>query len=241
MKILAIMPDESDPPGETLEACAARHGVAVESRIPPDGDEMPPDDSDYLGLIVLGGPQSAYNRDTDPFLQDTGRLIHRFHGAGKPVLGICLGAQIIAAAFGARCYEGAEPERGFHRVYPTAAAADDPLLPPIPGAGLRLLQFHRDSFELPDGAVRLMRGETYENQAFRLGDATYGFQPHIEATTDSLDAWLHSGPGIGYRERIPETWAEIDAETHLCDEVHRPLTLAFGDGWFGLAVRRAER
>ncbi len=240
MKILAVMPDASDPPGATLEACAARHGVAIESCVPPDGDSLPLDDGGYFGLIVLGGPQSAYNRATDPFLQDTDRLIRHFHDAEKPVLGICLGAQMIAAAFGARCYKGAEPERGFHRVYPTAAAADDPLLPPIPGDGMRLWQFHRDSFDLPEGAVRLIRGETYENQVFRLGTATYGFQPHIEATTDSLKVWLHEGPGIGYRKRIPETWAEIDAETHLCDEVHRPLALAFGDGWFTLVVRRAE-
>ncbi len=240
MKVLAILADAWDPPGALLETCAARRGVAIDARTPPDGDGLPSDDTGHCGLVMLGGPQSAYNVEADEFLQAAAALIRRFHDAAKPILGICLGAQMIARAFGARCYEGAEPERGFHRIYPTADAYHDPLLPTISDDGVRLLQFHRDTFDLPKGAIHLMRGDNYENQAFRLNETTYGFQPHIEATTESFGTWLHTGPGVNYRQRIPDTWAELAAEIHLCDENHEPLTMTFADRWFALAVKRAR-
>ena len=240
MKVLAVLGSRWGPPDRYLEASATKLGVTIDARTPPDGDDLPGDEAEHDGLIILGGPQSAYEFDAHPFLRRCDHLVRRFHHAGKPILGICLGAQLIAASLGGRCYKGPVAELGIHRVYPTADAALDPLLPPIPEAGFRTLQFHFDTFDLPDGAVRLMRGDNYDNQAFRMGASTYGFQPHFEISPDGLRTWLYQGPGAAFLKHHPGVLAELDAEMELCGEMHGPFTTTLGERWFDLVVKRHE-
>jgi GMP synthase (glutamine-hydrolysing) len=238
MNVLAVLGSRWGPPDLYLEASAAKLGVMIDARTPPDGDDLPLDETEHGGLIILGGPQSAAELDKHPFLRQCDQLIRDFHDANKPIVGICLGAQLIAASLGGRCYKGHISELGIHRVYPTRHAADDPLLPPMPDDGLLTLQFHSDTFDLPNGAVRLMRGDNYENQAFRMGASTYGFQSHFEISPPGLRTWLYEGPGARFLRGRPEVLAELDAKMELCGEVHERFTTTLAERWFAMVVER---
>jgi GMP synthase-like glutamine amidotransferase len=122
------------------------------------------------------------------------RLIRRFHGGGRPILGLCLGAQLIARAFGREVVKWQELELGFPAIKLTAEGRADRLLRGTP-ARPRLMQFHEDTFDLPEGAKLLLSGDC-PNQGFRVGDTTYGFQFHMEVTLEDAFAWLARLPGL---------------------------------------------
>lgn len=139
-------------------------------------------------LIVLGGPIGADADDLYPFLKPELALIERRLAAGRPMMGICLGAQLIARAAGAALYPGRARELGFAPITLTTAGAASCLAPfaddPI------ALHWHADTFDLPDGAERLASTAICENQAFALGPNVIGFQFHPEATGLDIEYWL---------------------------------------------------
>jgi GMP synthase (glutamine-hydrolysing) len=142
----------------------------------------------YHGLVVLGGPMAADQFDRYPHLIYERELIHEAAMLGRPVLGICLGAQLIAATFGGRTLRGAAPEYGWVRVRPTAAGKDDPLIAHF-GESERVYQWHSDTFSLPHAAVHLAESDGCRLQAFRLYDHVYGFQFHLEADRGLIERW----------------------------------------------------
>jgi GMP synthase (glutamine-hydrolysing) len=149
-------------------------------------EELQPDTTSAGGLIFLGGPMSA--NDPFPYLEQEIRIMREAAGRGQPILGICLGAQLLAKALGAEVRRKALPEIGWFKVELTEAGVEDPVL----GAMNRsetLLQWHRDTFELPEGAVWLARSERCPNQAFRIAPNIYGFQFHLEATPEIITKW----------------------------------------------------
>jgi len=150
-------------------------------------EPLPPVDSFDL-LVVMGGPMGA-NDDADfPNLPRERALLAEAAGAGLPVLGICLGAQLLAVALGARVTRGVEEEVGFGEVTLTDEGCRDPVL----GRGPRsipVFHYHSDAFDLPRGAVLLAGSPSYPNQAYRFGDRVYGFQFHVEVDRGLLDAW----------------------------------------------------
>src|SRR5690606_19384834 len=115
-----------------------------------------------------------------PWLPDVVSLIGQFDRADKPVLGICLGAQLVARAAGAENILDCPVEFGWHYVRPTAAGRHDPVLGHL-GAGAPLFHWHADTFTLPEHAERLAESDMTDIQAFRIGRATYGIQFHFEA------------------------------------------------------------
>ena len=147
----------------------------------PRGEPLPRDLRGVGGLIVLGGPMAAYEQEKHPFLATEIALIERMLTAGRPILGICLGAQLIAQVLGARVYAGERREVGWKPVTLTEDGLDDPLLAggePSP----TVFHMHGDTYELPADARNLARSDLYEQQAFRWGDLVYGFQFHLEFT-----------------------------------------------------------
>jgi GMP synthase (glutamine-hydrolysing) len=141
-------------------------------------------------LVLLGGPMGAYEQDKYPWLAGELRRIAQRLAADKPTLGICLGAQLIAAALGARVYPGPKPEVGFAPL--TFAAAPLRHL-----AGLPVLHWHGDTFELPERAERLASTERYENQAFGLGRNVLALQFHAEMGLDErFQFWTARGTAI---------------------------------------------
>jgi GMP synthase (glutamine-hydrolysing) len=138
-------------------------------------------------LVVLGGPIGAYEDEAYPFLLDELRLIERRLAAGRPVLGICLGAQLMARALGARVYPGTGKEIGWSPLTLTEAGRRSCLAPLADGTPV--LHWHGDTFDLPEGAVHLAATERYRHQAFAHGRHGLALQFHIEAEAQGLERW----------------------------------------------------
>ena len=171
----------------------AAYGDVLEERgIPADtvnlhAGEPLPDVRDYAGIIAMGGPMGTYDDALHPWLALEKREIERAVRAGMPFWGVCLGAQLLAASLGGRVHPGPQPEVGVLAVSLAPAAEHDPVFgaaPPVFDA----LQWHGDTYELPEGAVRLAGSELYEQQAFVFRRA-YALQFHIEVSADLLSEW----------------------------------------------------
>lgn len=135
-------------------------------------------------LIALGGPMSVNDEATLPWLVQEKQFIAHAIKAGKPVLGICLGAQLIASAMGARVYSNLQKEIGWFDLYAKPAAADVLTFP----QQMLVLHWHGETFDLPEGATHLARSVACENQAFQLGANVVGLQFHLEMLPENVKA-----------------------------------------------------
>jgi GMP synthase (glutamine-hydrolysing) len=152
----------------------------------------PPDQLDLggvPGLVVLGGPMNVDETDRYPFLAAEVAWLAEAVRRRLPTLGICLGAQLLAKALGARVYANGVKEIGWHEVELTPAAGADPLLAGL-DAQLPVFQWHGDTFDLPRGAVHLAASPACRHQAFRFGPNAWGLQFHIEVTAAMIEDWL---------------------------------------------------
>ena len=142
----------------------------------------------YDGLIVLGGPMNVDQREALPHLEVEIAAIRRAVDQGKPVLGICLGAQLLAHAFGGEVRRAEQWEIGWYDLAVTDAGREDPVTAPL-APSARLFEWHGYTFDLPADATLLMSGAGCRNQAFRLGEAAYGFQFHLEVDQHLIQRW----------------------------------------------------
>jgi GMP synthase (glutamine-hydrolysing) len=176
-------------PAGTLENALAK--ADIEFRYLDLFAERPPffDIRQILGLAVMGGPMSVNDVQQYPYLDYEPDWLRQAINLGIPVLGICLGAQLVAKAMGARVYPNGIKEIGWYPLEMTAAAAEDRL---FAGCGPRLtvFQWHGDTFDLPKGAVHLAQSPTCRNQAFCIGQSGYALQFHIEMTAEMIEDWL---------------------------------------------------
>ena len=228
LRLLVVQSCPVTPAGVVGTVTEAR-GAALTTLFPHRGEPLPSSTAGFDGLIILGGPMHAGDDAGYPTFPALLVLIRRFHAQGKPIFGICLGAQLIARAFGKTVYRFGGCEVGYLPVAITRAGADDPLLAGL-AAEQRIMQMHEDSFDLPARAALLMRNDTCANQAFRLGRTTYGFQFHLEVTeTDARnfprDCWpalqRHFATGAEAEEArvIAEVEAHYAEGEHFCRTV----------------------
>lgn len=170
--------------GHALQEAAAQ----VDLRKPYEGDDLPADSSGHDALVVLGGAQNALADEQFPYFPALLELVRDFERNDRSVLGICLGSQLLARAFGGDNSIGTAPEFGWQRVTLTDHAREDAVLAGLPPS-FPIFQWHDDTFSLPQAAVRLAGNGTAENQAFRVGRAAYGFQFHFEADRALVGEW----------------------------------------------------
>lgn len=162
--------------GAIADWLATRHAAVETTRF--DLAPALPDAARFDLLVVLGGPMGVNDEAERPWLADEKRFIGAAVRAGKPVLGVCLGAQLIASALGARVYPGAHKEIGWFPVTACAHADEAFALPPT----LDAFHWHGDTFELPSAAVQLARSAACAQQAFQVGARCIGLQCHLETT-----------------------------------------------------------
>lgn len=178
---------------------------------------MRPDVARYHGLVILGGPMNCDEVDRYPHLELETEAIRTAIDRGLPVLGICLGGQLIARALGAKVTRG-EKEIGWYDVTPTEAGSRDPLFRRFSGTQ-KIFQWHGDTFRLPPGAVHLASSQGCVHQAFRYGDNVYALQFHLEVDEPLIRRWLHTpvmareveclGPGFSPGRILEDTQRHI--------------------------------
>lgn len=186
----------------------------------------------YTHVVVLGGNMGAYEEEKYPFLKEELRLLEAALALGLPVLGICLGSQLLAKIHGARVYPGPRgPELAWHPITLTEEGRREPLLHALPAEG-PVFHWHYDTFDLPAGAVHLARSRSYENQAFRIGQRVWAFQFHLEADRPLVRSWLRSytrgESALNVEAARDATELHIDATMAAAREVMRGF-LALGD------------
>jgi GMP synthase (glutamine-hydrolysing) len=186
MKILTFQHVPWETPGLILDAVEAA-GHTMEILHPADRPRATAAYDSSAALVVMGGPMSA-NDDLD-YLREEMRLMERALADSKPILGVCLGAQLLAKTLGARVYPNRVKEIGWGTVALTPAADADPLFHGLPGV-IEALHWHGETFDLPPGAQLLASSGVCFNQAFRAGERAWGLQFHIEATPDMIHNWL---------------------------------------------------
>lgn len=235
MDILVVQHANSGPAGalgDTLGKCGARLDVCdIEG-----GDRLPASAGNHAALVVLGGLMSALDDAEYPHLGAAADLIAGFHAQAKPVLGICLGAQLIARALGGRVHLGAASELGFVSLALTETAATDPLIGGL-SSPQWLMQWHDDTFDLPPGARLLMTGDDCRNQAFRVGEATYAFQCHFEVTRALAGRWLAESRAAGHHQTHPGFHARIDGEIDRHIDGALEFCRTVGMRWAGLVAK----
>ncbi len=187
MRVLVLQHIACEPPAE-YESVLREHGAEL-IRVELDEGEPLPDWRDFDAVVAMGGPMDTFEEDLHPWLVDEKRAIAELVEAGLPFWGVCLGAQLLADALGARVHSGPAPEIGVLPISLTASAGDDPLTTGLPAA-LPAFHWHSCTFDLPAGATLLASSQAYPNQIFRAGRAAYGLQCHLEVSSKLVREWL---------------------------------------------------
>jgi GMP synthase-like glutamine amidotransferase len=191
-----------------IEPALEDHGISVEF---PDlfrDHAVLPDFTTADGLIFMGGPMSA--NDDLPYLQSELRIIRQAVERGQPVLGVCLGSQLIAKALDAKVYKNPTKEIGWFDVHLTDAGRQDPLLSALDGTEA-VFHWHGETFDLPSGAAWLAYSEVCRHQAYRIGSNTYGLQFHLEVTPEMISDWCVQDANCG---DVRELKAPVDPNLH---------------------------
>ena len=173
----------------TLDALIRARGHRIRFHNFERHPDAEPDVDRYRGLVVLGGPMNVEDQNRRPHLKTELKAIERALEQGKPVLGICLGAQLLAHVLGARVRRHRQAEMGWYDLEMSAEGRSDAVLGAA-GERLPVFQWHSYSYDLPSGATHLARTKTCEQQAFRFGSNAYGFQFHLEADEAVIERWL---------------------------------------------------
>ncbi len=152
-------------------------------------DRFPKDLRGLKAVVVLGGPMNVDEEARYPFLKDEITFLKKAISDGVPIFGICLGAQLIAKACGARVRKSPIKEVGWSKVNLTSEGMKDPLFEGMHNS-LDVFQWHEDTFDLPEGAILLASSSDCPNQAFRINNNVYGFQFHVEVTKEMVESWI---------------------------------------------------
>jgi GMP synthase (glutamine-hydrolysing) len=239
LDVLVLQHIACEPPG-AYEDVMLERDVRVH-RVELDEGEPLPDWHDFDAIVAMGGPMSAVDDQELPWLREEKRAIGEAVRSGLPYFGACLGVQLLASSLGARVYPGPEPEVGLLPVALTEEARRDPVFEGVPPR-LLTLQWHGDTFDLPDGATLLATSPEYENQAFRFASHAYGVQFHVEVDPAMAREWAEVPSYAEYLDRVLGPGSLSDVIGELEENAATMLGHArrmFG-GWLDLVAFRSR-
>lgn len=185
--ILVLQHVHTEPLGTISDALDSR-GLSYRYIRAYDGEDIPTELGNAVGLVVMGGPMGVYEQERHPFLTAEMRLIEKALSQKALVLGVCLGSQLLASVLGSLVAPGPDPEIGWAPIALTEDAAVDRLWHSV-DSEFTGFHWHGDSFDLPDGAVALAASQMTDCQAFRHGNNAYGFLFHMEMTDPMIREW----------------------------------------------------
>jgi GMP synthase-like glutamine amidotransferase len=173
-----------------IEDCLRQEKIHYQVLSLESGLHLPKLDN-FTHIVILGGPMNVYEEDQYPFLKEEDLFIKEAIQRGKSLLGICLGAQLIAKALGAKVFKAPVKEIGWYDVSLTRIGSIDPFFSRLPKT-FSVFQWHGDTFEIPHSAILIATSSLVPNQAFRYGDNAYGLQFHLEVTQDIIREWMET-------------------------------------------------
>jgi GMP synthase-like glutamine amidotransferase len=209
-KALIITHVNSEGPG-TLEDFLISQHIDIKMVHFSHREVLPRDPLEYDIIITMGGPMSVHDEDRYPFLGEEVGFLRKDIEGNVPLLGICLGAQIIARSCDAWVGKAKKKELGWKDVFITEAGKQDLLFQGVSDV-MRVFQWHEDTFDIPQGSTFLATGWDCENQAFRYRNA-FGLQFHIEVTREMLCQWFEGSPEL---DTILQGYEEIEGVLTTC-------------------------
>ncbi len=205
MKVVIIKHIDIEGPG-TIADFLDDNNIAYKIINIFNGESLPNSLADVSAIVVLGGPMNVYEEDKYPFLKEEDKFLRGVIDKNIPALGFCLGAQLIAKAKDAVVKKNTEKEIGWFKVSLTGNGSDDPLFQGF-SREIDVFQWHGDTFEIPDGGVKLAESEVCPNQAFRIGNNIYGLQFHVEVTGDMIQQWIDA-----YEDELNSLKGKVDPD-----------------------------
>jgi GMP synthase-like glutamine amidotransferase len=214
MNVLIIKHIEIERPG-LIEYCLRQETIPYQILNLNPGVYFPKLDN-LTHIVLLGGPMNVYEEDQYPFLRDEDLFVKEAIQRGRAILGICLGAQLMAKALGAKVFRAPMKEIGWYEVSLTEEGVKDPLFYSLPKK-FQVFQWHEDTFEIPKAGRLIATSTSVPHQAFRYGENVYGLQFHLEVTEKMIWEWMET-----YEEEFKGlqgppffSKAEIMAETEI--------------------------
>jgi GMP synthase (glutamine-hydrolysing) len=225
MNVLIIKHVDIEGPG-LIEHCLKQRAIPHRIICLETGDPLP-GPGGFTHILLLGGPMNVYEEDRYPFLRSEDLFIKEAIQRGKHILGICLGAQLIAKSLGAEVTKSPVKEIGWCKVSLTEEGSKDALFAALPKV-FPVFQWHEDTFEIPKWGKQLVTSTAVPNQAFRYGDNAYGLQFHMEVTMEMIREWTDA-----YGEETSSLKAEILKATEREFENFTTRGTRFLNNFFG--------
>ncbi len=215
MSVLIIKHVEIEGPG-LIEDCVKEERIPYQILNLESGIHLPKID-DFSAIVILGGPMNVYEEDRYPFLREEDLFIKETIQRGKAVLGICLGAQLVAKALGAKVAKAPVKEIGWFDVSLTKVGSRDPLFSRFPKT-LPVFQWHEDTFDLPPAGKLIATSNPVPHQAFRYGENAYGLQFHLEVTEEMIREWMKT-----YEEEFNGSQTPLLPKLKILSETERKI------------------
>jgi len=232
MNVLIVKHVEIEGPG-LIEYCLNQEKIPYKILNLKPGVLLPRLD-DLTHIVFLGGPMNVYEEDRYPFLKEEDLFIKEAIQRGKSILGICLGAQLIAKALGAKVFKSPVKEIGWYDVSLTRIGSIDPFFSRLPKT-FSVFQWHEDTFEIPKSGKLIATSDFVAHQAFRYGENAYGLQFHLEVTAEMIGEWMET-----YEEEFKDlssppqfSKVEIMTETEIKIETYTRRGMKFLKDFFG--------